>query len=128
METVSALISSLMSYISAPGLALVVMFVGAGVVLFEAQQRSDFDIGNFLKNDAGKESMAALGGLAAIVLSGWVVVYSATKVKDFDVDTFLWIYAVHLAVWSGTKVAEKLVDAFSARWSGKTAQPEQPKE
>lgn len=128
MDTISAIVSSILSYLSAPGLALVVMFVGAGIVLFEAQKRSDFDIGNFLKNDSGKESMAALGGLAAIVLSGWVLVYTATKVKDFDVQTFLWIYAIHLAVWSGTKVAEKLVDAFSTRWYGKTAQPEQPKE
>lgn len=126
MEALHALIASIMGYVSAPGLALIVLFVGAGLVMFEAQKRPDFDTGNFLKNEAGKESVANLGALIAIVLSGWCLIYLVTKVTDFDADTFVTIYTLHLAVWSGTKVAEKLVDAVVARWTGKSGTIEAP--
>jgi hypothetical protein len=122
MEALVSIVSSVINYFNAPALALVVMFIGAFYVLHAAQAREDFDLGNILKNENGKESLAAMGGLVAIILSGWCLVYSLTQVKDMNSDTFVTLYALHLVVWSGTKVAEKLVDAVSAKWSGKSVQ------
>lgn len=109
----TVILSFISAYLSVPSIALLVMFCGAFYVLKAAQRREDFDLGNMFKNEAGKESVVAMGAMIAIILSGWVLVYDTVTNGVVDQN----IYLIYLAIWSGSKVAEKLVEALAAKWT-----------
>jgi hypothetical protein len=111
------ILTSVFNYFNAPAIALLVMFVGAYHVIHAAQGRDDFDFGNMLKNDSGKESVSALGALVALVLSGWSFVYLTFKMAPLTEDTYITMFMIYITAWSGTKIAEKLVDALASKWT-----------
>lgn len=107
------ILTAALKYIDIPALVLLVTLVGAWGIIHKAQNRQDFDFGNMLKDDNNKESVARLGALAAIGVSGWAVMYDTIHNQNLDATTL----GIYLAVWSGTKVADKLADALLAKWS-----------
>jgi hypothetical protein len=100
------------AFVDVPALILGMMLCAAWFMIRSAQKREDFDFGNMLRDENGKESATRLGVLAAIAFSSWFVMYDTIHNKAGD-STVLLIY---LAVWSGAKVAEKLADALITKW------------
>lgn len=101
------------SYIDIPAVVLGVMLTAAWGMVHSAQKRPDFDFGNMLKDENGKESSTRLAVLVAMCFSSWSLMYDTIHNKEVDRYALL----IYLVVWSGTKVAEKLSDAIIAKWS-----------
>lgn len=109
----SSIVTAVFQYMDIPAMVLLVLlFAGWGVVK-KAQSRTDFDFAQMLKDDNGKESVSRLGALTAIAVSSWAVMYDTIHSQAADHA----ILGIYLAVWSGTKIADKFADAFLAKWS-----------
>lgn len=95
-----------------PAILLSVMLGATWFMVRTAQKRHDFDFGNMLKDEGGKESATRLAILVALCMSSWALIFDTMKNGVVN-DKLLMIY---LLVWSGTKVAEKIADALVAKW------------
>lgn len=93
-----------------PVIVLVALAILGGFVLWKAQQRTDFDWGNMLKDENGKESAVRMGILVSLSVSTWWVVWMA-------LHKVLGIYEqlLYLGTWSGVALAAKLIDKFPDR-------------
>jgi len=107
------ILTAIFEYIDMPALILVLMLSAAWGMIRSAQKRADFDFGNMLKDENGKESAMRLGVLAAIAFSSWYVMSDLILSKAGD-PTILLIY---LVCWSGSPVALKLGEALVAKWT-----------
>jgi hypothetical protein len=108
-----SILSAITAYIDIPAIILGMMLAAAWFMIRSAQKRDDFDFGNMLKDDGGKESATRMGILVAMCFSSWSLMYDTIHNKQVDPTVIL----IYLCVWSGTKVAEKLVDALVAKWT-----------
>lgn len=111
--------------IDAPALSL---FFGSLItlyVVFAAQRRNNFDWGNALRDDSGKESALRLAIFVSIVVTSWLLIFiSMNVIKDGkDLEQLYPFFVTYLAVWSGAKVAEKALDAILAKFGVKPAAP-----
>lgn len=106
-------LQALMDYIDIPAVVLGMMLFASWFMIRSAQKRTDFDFGNMLKDECGRESAIRVAQLVALAFSSWFVMYDTIHNKMGD-PTILLIY---LGVWSGAKVADKLADALIAKWT-----------
>ncbi len=97
---------------------LLLSFVWIGV---QASKKVGFDWSEMLKGTDGKPSSLRLGILVSIAVSSWVLVYSFLNKTNSSSD-LVWLFGIYLAVWSGAKVAEKMVDGWVSVRSGRPAQ------
>lgn len=74
-----------------------------------------------MQDDNEKESIFRFGILVALVVSSWLLIYVAVNVikNGDDLDRLFPYYMAYLAVWSGAKVVEKLLDVLSLKFGGK---------
>jgi hypothetical protein len=91
---------------------LIILAMGWGIVK-QAQKREDFDFSNMLRDDNNKESALRFAVFVALAVSSWFVIYDTIHNKAGDNQALL----IYVVVWSGAKVAEKLVEALAAKWS-----------
>lgn len=97
---------------------LLLSFVWIGV---QASKKVGFDWSEMLKGADGKPSSLRLGILVSIAVSSWVLVYSFLNKTNSSSD-LVWLFGIYLAVWSGAKVAEKMVDGWVSVRSGRPTQ------
>lgn len=103
-----ALAASLTTNVILPGIMLLGM-VGMFVwVIFKAQARDDFDASEFLRDDAGKLSLARLFAFIACAWSTWHVA-ALTLNGGVSEERFL----IYLGTWSGSLVALRAIDAWA---------------
>jgi hypothetical protein len=86
-------------------LTLVSLYIG-----WRAQTRKDFDFGNMLRDEAGKESAVRFGVLGSFAVSSWVLMRESMAVGSVDAQLFL----AYLVTWSGALVFVKGVE----KWDG----------
>lgn len=95
--------------IAVPLLVLVLLFVLLAIILFKAQQRPDFDVANFLRDETGKESALRAFAFVALAISSWIVATLVIRDK-FTPDYFLY----YNLTWANTLVLVEL----AKKWSG----------
>lgn len=88
-------------------LAFILAFLVA--VLLRAQSRPDFDVANFLRDEARKESALRAFAFVALGLSSWVIA-TLTFQGHMTPDYFLY----YNLTWANTLAIVKLVD----KWNG----------
>jgi hypothetical protein len=103
----------LLDYFDTPVLILLFMLGSMWGMVRVARRKGFYDFAVMLKDENGKESVTRLASLVALAFSSWFIMYDAIHNKQGD-STVLLIY---LGVWSGAKVAERLVDALATKWS-----------
>lgn len=110
-----------MSSLDFPAAILLLLLFACFAIVIRAQRRADFDWGDALRDDTGKVSAMRLGVLVCLVISSWVLVDLTLKYADKDPEKLLYFYLIYVAVWSGAKIVEKLLEAkFGASKNGGT--------
>lgn len=108
-----ALTTWLSQNLDMPAVALLIIFVLGLYVLFRTQKSTnDFDFADMLRDETGKPSAFRLAIFVCLAISSWAVMYMLVK-NSGHIDT--WIYVAYITVWSGAKVAEKALEAYSGR-------------
>lgn len=102
-----------LSYIDIPAIILGLMLCATWFMIMSARDKGHYDFSNMLRDENGKESITRIASITALAFSSWFVMYDTIHRKEGDSTVLL----VYLAIWSGVKVAEKLVDAFAAKWA-----------
>lgn len=64
-----------------------------------------------LRDDDGKPSAFRLAIFVCLAVSTWVIMYIVLKTNTIDT----WIYVTYIAIWSGAKVAETALIAYSGK-------------
>lgn len=77
------------------------------------QSRKDFDFADMLVDDSGKASAVRLGTIVSMIITSWVMIYVTLSKTQGDVITG--VFALYIGIWSSAKVAEKAIDAWSAK-------------
>lgn len=103
-----ALAASLTIQVILPGTMLLAMLALFLWVIWKAQLRDDFDASEFLRDDAGKLSLARLFAFVACAWSTWHVA-ALTLNGGVSEEKFL----VYLGTWSGSLVALRAIDAWA---------------
>ena len=119
MESVLIRVFDLLNIANLLLTVLLLSFVWIGS---QASKKVGFDLSEMLKGTDGKPSSLRLGILVSIAVSSWVLVYSFLNKTNSSPD-LVYLFGIYLAVWSGAKVAEKIVDGWVSVRSGKPAQP-----
>lgn len=83
-------------------------------VVVVTQRRKDFDFAEMLKSN-GKPSSVRLAVLVSLATSTWVLMQVTLASKSGSSDALIEVYVIYLSVWSGSKVLEKGIDAWSAK-------------
>ena len=109
MSRLDKFLDGLTPEIAAPLLVLIFLFLLLSVVLWNAQQRPDFDIANFLRDGTGKESALRAFAFVALAVSSWIVATLVLKDR-FTPEYFLY----YNLTWANTLVLVEL----AKRWSG----------
>lgn len=97
-------------HMGAISLALVLAF--SFWVLIRTQQRKDFDFSEILLGEGLRPSVTRLGAVVCLVVSSWHLIYVTMTVEEFS-NTHLWMYVIYMGIWSGAKVVEKAIDAWT---------------
>jgi amino acid permease len=95
-----------------PAVILLVMTLLGVYVLYQTQKSksNNFDFADMLRDDAGKPSAFRLAIFVCLAISSWVIMYIVVQTKGID----LWLIVFYMLIWSGAKIAEKIVDAYAA--------------
>lgn len=112
-------LTNILSYIFHEiSIATFVLFVALVIGIWVAhlmQKRSDFDFADMLRDDITlKPSGYRLATFVCLAFTSWLLVYTTIDAK-YSESFVLSMAQTYLLVWSGVKVVEKLIDA----WSGK---------
>ena len=97
--------------IDLPAIILFVMLLLSGYVMFMAQRREDFDFGNMLRDEQGKESTVRICALISMAVSSWALMNHAL-LAGASMDWKL--FALYVGTWSGALVFIKMAE----RWDG----------
>lgn len=113
-----------LSMVDFPAVILLVMTLLGVYVLYQTQKSrsNNFDFADMLRDDAGKPSAFRLGIFVCLAISSWVIMYLVVQNKTID----LWLIVFYMLIWSGAKIAEKIVDAYIAT-KGSTPPPTEEK-
>lgn len=89
------------------------------MLVLRAARIGGFSWAGALKDDAGKESALRFAVLVALVISSWLLMYVSLNVikNGDDMQALFPFFATYLAVWSGAKVVEKLLDLLLAKYA-----------
>jgi hypothetical protein len=103
----------LMQNLDMPAMVLLMIFVLGLYVLFRTQKsNATFDFADMLRDELGKPSAFRLAIFVCLAISSWAIMYMLVKAGG-TIDP--WIYVAYITVWSGAKVAEKALDAYSGK-------------
>lgn len=92
-------------------------------VVVVTQRRKDFDFAEMLKSN-GKPSSVRLAVLVSLATSTWVLMQVTLASSSGASDVLIEVYVIYLSVWSGSKVLEKGIDAWSAKRNSTKKVPE----
>lgn len=113
----SAFWLSLLNYLYSIHLSSVVLllmlFVNFWILYRSRLPGSSFILAQMLEGPDAAKSATRWGVLISIAFSSWLLVYMATDAKVSD-NTKLWVFGIYIAIWSGAKVVEKAIDAWTA--------------
>lgn len=106
------------------GFALVLGLLWVLTVIRNAQV-GGFSWKRAMQDDNQKESVFRFGILVALVVSSWQLIYVTVNVikTGADLEQLFPYYMAYLAVWSGAKVVEKMLDVLLLKFGGKPAGP-----
>jgi len=101
-----------LSMVDFPALILLIITLLGVYVIYKTQQdpHNQFDFADMLRDDTNKPSALRLAIFVCLAISSWAVMYIIVSTQTID----SWLLIAYMAVWSGAKVAEKLVEAYSA--------------
>ncbi len=106
------MIEWLLSLDIATVMMIVVMFLGAWILWTVQQDKhNDFDFQDMLRDENGKPSAFRLAVFISLAVSTWVIMRIVLKTNAID----SWIFVTYLGIWSGAKVAETALNAYSGR-------------
>lgn len=107
----TALYEHWMTMIDLPAIILLLIVFMGGYVLYKTQASTTnhFDFADMLRDDKNKPSALRLGIFVCMAISSWAIMYLIVSTKTIDT----WVLVAYMAIWSGAKVAEKLVDAYA---------------
>ena len=73
------------------------------------------------QDDNGKSSVLRIGVLVCLIISSWLLMYLALHVvqNDKTLQELFPYFMAYLAVWSGAKVVEKMLDVIMAKYGVK---------
>lgn len=129
MEFYNAIVGTLSNMLDgfdAAAAVLLAMIVMGGYVMYKAQQQSDFDWADMLRDDNHKPSAFRLAIFVSLAVASWILIYVTLKLvaqvtvswaATLDI-LFKW-YALYILVYSGAKIAERLVELAYAKLVGK---------
>lgn len=83
--------------------------------MWSAQRKENFDFSDMLKDESGKASSMRLGVLVCIAVSSWALIKITMTVKEPE-QVFNY-YMAYMAIWSGAKIVDKLLDVLIAKFS-----------
>ena len=116
IDAIFGTLQVLMEQLDAPAIVLLAMLLTGAYVMFKAQQRADFDWADMLRDDNGKPSAFRLAIFVSLGVSSWLLIYITIRIVGTSttwVDAlealFKW-YALYIVVFSGAKIAERLVE------------------
>lgn len=100
-----------------PAIILLVITLMGGFVMYKTQasKTNNFDFADMLRDDSGKPSAFRLAIFVCLAISSWAVMYLVIQNKAIDI----WVIVLYMLIWSGAKIAEKIVDAYMASKIGK---------
>lgn len=101
-----------------PAIVLIALLILGAFVMYKAQQQSDFNFASMLTDDSGKPSAMRLAVFVCIATSTWVLIKVTMGCAD-PKETFNFFVA-YVAIWSGAKIVEKLLDVLLAKFGGKS--------
>jgi hypothetical protein len=109
--------------IDLPALLLIGMMVLFVYVLVQIQRNKDnkFDFADLFLDETGKASVARMMNLICGGVASWVLMYMVMHSQDGKVE--LGYYIAFMGIWSGQKVADKLIDAWSGRLAPTVERP-----
>jgi hypothetical protein len=112
----SELYAKWLSMVDFPAVILLVMTLLGVYVLYQTQKSksNNFDFADMLRDDAGKPSAFRLAIFVCLAISSWVIMYIVVQTKAID----LWLIVFYMLIWSGAKIAEKIVDAYAGSSRG----------
>lgn len=105
-----------------PAVVLLIIFMMGAWVLWQTQanKRNKFDFADMLRDETDKPSALRMAIFIGLGISSWAIMYMLVSNKG-KIDT--WIFVAYMVVWSGAKVADKLVDAYAGRSPYKPSLP-----
>ena len=94
-----------------PAIILLLIVLMGAYVLYKTQssENNNFDFSDMLRDDKNKPSALRLGIFVCLAISSWAIMYLIVSTQSIDT----WVLVAYMAIWSGAKVAEKLVDAYA---------------
>lgn len=108
-------------------IAAIALVLGLGWILLVIRdaKAGGFSWKRAMQDDNDKESTLRFAILVALVISSWFLVYVTMNVikTGADLEQLFPYYMAYLAVWSGAKVVERLLDVLVLKFGGKL--PEQ---
>jgi hypothetical protein len=121
MEFLNTMGTWWVAHMDVPSVTLLVIGLVGFYILWKVQRdpTNSFDFADMMRDDAGKPSAARLASFVCLAISTWGLMFMMMN-KGID-DT---LYLGYIALWSGTKVAEKAIDAWSGRGSPAAAMSE----
>ena len=108
------LVSNYLSGLTLINTTFILLCVFIVYVVVVTQRRKDFDFAEMLKSN-GKPSSVRLAVLVSLATSTWVLMQVTLASKSGSSDALIEVYVIYLSVWSGSKVLEKGIDAWSAK-------------
>ena len=113
------LVSTYLSGLTLINTTFILLCVFIVYVVVVTQRRKDFDFAEMLKSN-GKPSSVRLAVLVSLATSTWVLMQVTLASKSGSSDALIEVYIIYLSVWSGSKVLEKGIDAWSAKRNSRT--------
>lgn len=112
MNAAMEIFNKWLSMVDFPATMLLIMVLMGAYVMYKTQKdpHNDFDFADMLRDENGKPSAIRLAILPCLAISSWVIMYLVVQNKSID----LWLLVFYMCVWSGAKIAEKMVDAYVA--------------
>lgn len=92
-----------------------ILFLG-GCILWTIQQKgnNNFNFEEMLRDEEGKPSSFRLAVFVSLAVSTWIIMYIVLKTNTLDT----WMFVTYLGIWSGAKIAETALIAYSQSKGG----------
>lgn len=117
--TFSHAVSSVLDRFDMPATAfMALLFMGIWVMYrTQANPGNNFDFSDMLRDDNGKPSASRLGFFVCMATATWDLMYMTVHSPTHTVD--IQFYVVYTLVFSGVKIAERVVDLAIQKFVGR---------